>query len=278
MIDKQYEAVIALAKEAGTLQMHFFRSDSLSIETKSTSVDMVTEADIACDKLIVSRLKELFPGDQILSEEQGYQPNAAASDYEWIIDPLDGTTNFSIGHPIFAVSIARWYKNKPEFGVVYVPTLEEIYFAQRGEGAYRVVKDQSPVRLCASTQSELGKSVLATGFPYDRATAKNNNSQNIATMVPLVKGLRRLGAAAYDLCLVAAGVYDAFWELRLGKWDLAAGALMITEAGGEFNYHYDAERYNVISGSSEICKAIEGKVYLSNNGHQIRDYQLSKLL
>lgn len=261
-INSIYEPVIALAKEAGALQKESFRKKGLVVETKSTSVDMVTEVDLACDALIVQRLKQLFPNDLILSEEQGIQPHDVNnhSEFQWIIDPLDGTTNYSIGHPIFAVSIARWKNETPEFGVVYVPMLDELYVAERGRGAYW--NDQL---LSCSTESLLNRSVLATGFPYDRATAENNNAANAATMIPLVKGIRRLGAAAYDLCLVAAGIYDAYWELRLAKWDLAAGRLMIEEAGGTFWSFEEEGKYNVITGSKAICDQLHLLVDMRNS-------------
>ena len=261
-IDAQYHAVIELAKEVGALQKKYFRSKSLQIGTKSTAVDMVTEADLACDHLIVNRLKALFPNDDILSEEQGAHAVDAEnqSTYTWIIDPLDGTTNFSVGHPIFAVSIARWHNEAPEFGVVYVPMLDELFYAQAGRGAY-----MNHEQISCSTRVTLGDSVIGTGFPYDRATAINNNAKNIAQMVPRVKGIRRLGAAAYDLCLVAAGIYDGFWELRLAKWDMAAGWLMIKEAGGTFLFSVENNQYNVITGSDAICNQIKEIVCMDNN-------------
>lgn len=261
-IDVQYHAVIQLAKEVGALQKTYFRSKTLQIGTKSTTVDMVTEADLACDHLIVNQLKMLFPNDDILSEEQGANSVSSAnkSAYNWIIDPLDGTTNFSIGHPIFAVSIARWHNEEPEFGVVYVPMLDELFYAQAGRGAY-MNHEQISCSIC----ERLDASVIGTGFPYDRATAVNNNAKNIAQMVPRVKGLRRLGAAAYDLCLVAAGIYDGFWELRLAKWDMAAGWLMIKEAGGAFLYTVENDQYNVIAGSKEICNQLKAIVCMDNN-------------
>lgn len=260
-IEERYHPIIELALEVGALQRQFFRKDGLEISTKSSTVDMVTEADIACDQLIVNRIKELFPLDEILSEEQGLQPltQDETSGYQWVIDPLDGTTNFSIGHPIFAVSIARWYKEEPEFGVVYIPMLNELYYAQKGRGAFY---NDKVMRI--SKQTKLNESVLATGFPYDRATAINNNSKNIEKMIPLIKGVRRMGAAAYDLCLVASGIYDAYWELRLGKWDMGAGCLMITEAGGEFRMTIDDGKYNVITGPKALCDQIEKIVNMSN--------------
>lgn len=260
-IDSEYHDVISLALKIGELQKRYFRSNNFEITTKSTDVDMLTEVDLACDHLITERLLEWFPNDTILSEEQGYQPvdESMKSGCTWIIDPLDGTTNFSIGHPIFAVSIARWQGDVPLFGVVYVPMLDELFYAAYGKGAY-----MNHARIWGSKRSVLRESVLATGFPYDRATAENNNSENAAIMIPKVKGIRRLGAAAYDLCLVAAGIYDAYWELRLGKWDLAAGILMITEAGGEFSYVEEDSKFNVVAGAPALCQQIKALVNMTN--------------
>ena len=261
VLDPIYHEIIALAQEAGALQKQYFRTKNFEITTKSTAVDMLTEVDLACDHLIVKKLKQLFPSDAILSEEQGHQPliGETTSGYTWIIDPLDGTTNFSIGHPVFAVSIARWQGDVPVFGVVYLPMLGELFYAELGKGAY-----MNHERITGSSRTALSESVLATGFPYDRATAENNNSENVAAMIPKVKGIRRLGAAAYDLCLVAAGVYDAYWELRLGKWDLAAGMLMITEAGGEFSYGEENGKYNVVAGAPALCQQIKALVNMTN--------------
>jgi len=253
----QYSKVIALAKETGQLQRDYFKKKDLKIETKSSHVDFVTEVDLLCDKKIVAGIRAMFKEDHILSEEQGVLEGSSA--YQWIIDPLDGTTNFSIGHPIFAVSIARWYQDEPVFGVVYIPMLDMCYTAEKGKGAFL-----NGMRIEGSKKASLGESVIATGFPYDRATAKNNNGDNIKRMVPLVKGIRRMGAAAYDLCLVAEGVYDAFWELRLGKWDLAAGKLIIEEAGGTFNMTESDGKYNCIAGSRDLCEQIGHLLNMSN--------------
>lgn len=258
--DNRYDQIVALSKEVGELQKKHFRSSTLEIKSKSTDVDLVTEVDMACDALIVARIQAIFPEDHVLSEEQGYAQNENTSaKHTWVIDPLDGTTNYSVGHPIFAVSIARWLGDEAVFGVVYVPMLDELFVAEKGKGSFMNGK-----RMTVSTRENLRECVLATGFPYDRATAENNNSENAALMIPKVKGIRRLGAAAYDLCLVAAGIYDAYWELRLGQWDLAAGMLMITEANGHFEYTESQGKYNVVAGSLDICMQIKELLNLTN--------------
>lgn len=254
-----YKDVVSLATEIGQDQKSCFRSNKLKVSTKSTSVDLVTEVDVACDEKIVKKLSSLFPEDAILSEEQGLK-KSKDNGYEWVVDPLDGTTNYAIGLPIFAVSIARWYHDEPVFGVVYVPMLDELFVAEKGKGAYL-----NGIKLKIGHKKTLKDSVLATGFPYDRAVAYNNNGANVEKMIPLVKGIRRMGAAAYDLCLVGAGIFDGFWELRLSKWDLAAAWLVVTEAGGVFYATEEKGLYNVICGNKEICTAIDEVVNLNND-------------
>lgn len=257
LFNNEYEQVVALAKEVGAFQKRKFRTKGLKQSTKSTEVDIVTEVDLQSDECIVNKLKTLFPNDNILSEEQGYLNKDGA--FTWVIDPLDGTTNFSIGLPIFAVSIARMCEGLPVFGVVYLPMVDDLFVAVKGGGA---TLNGEPLKI--GQQNTLNKCVLATGFPYDRATAVNNNSKNIEKMIPLVKGVRRMGAAAYDLCLVAAGILDGFWELRLGLWDIAAAWLMVTEAGGEMDVMPNDKGYNVIAGNAEVCAAIGEVVNLEN--------------
>lgn len=255
MLDEKYLAVIELARQVGAYQKESFRNPNLLIETKSTSIDLVTEVDLYCDHRLVETLKELFPKDNILSEEKGLYDMGGT--YTWVIDPLDGTTNFSIGLPIFAVSIARMKEGHPVFGVIYVPMVDDLFVAEKGKGAWL------NGNLCrVSNSGELGKSVLATGFPYDRASAKNNNSKNIEQMVPKVKGIRRMGAAAYDIALVGAGILDGFWELRLALWDIAAAWLVVTEAGGHMHIDEKSGAYNLICGNAKICEKIKEVVTL----------------
>lgn len=254
-LDEKYLAVIELAKQVGDYQKDCFRNPNLMIETKSTAIDLVTEVDLCCDHRLVETLNQLFPEDNILSEEQGVHEVGGV--YSWVIDPLDGTTNFAIGLPIFAVSIARMKDGKPVFGVIYVPMVGDLFVAEKGKGAWL---NEKP---CTVSQSdELRKSVLATGFPYDRATAQNNNSKNIEQMIPKVKGIRRMGAAAYDIALVGAGILDGFWELRLALWDIAAAWLVVTEAGGHMQVFEKSGAYTVVCGNETICEKIKAVVTL----------------
>lgn len=269
-ISPEYWAVIELAERVGQFQKEQFRTSDLEIATKSTQADLVTRVDLACDQMISEALAGLFPQDDRMAEESGesfgeLQGNAKATVEKdlvratWIIDPLDGTTNFAVGLPIFAVSIARYRGEVPLFGVVYVPMVGDLFYAEAGKGSY-----MNGCRCTASEQTVMRQSVLATGFPYDRATARNCNAENMAKMIPRVRGVRRMGAAAYDLCLVAAGVFDAFWELRLAPWDFAAARLMIEEAGGVFNFTTEGQQSNVVCGSAAIVAEIESIVDMEN--------------
>lgn len=213
------------AREAGRIQMDLFQSTGLEISSKSSQVDLVTEADKASEEYILSRIRGAYPDHSILSEESG--ENDKSSDYQWVVDPLDGTTNFAQGLPIFAVSIALTKNGESVVGVVYCPVLDAMYTAVTGQGAF--LNDK---RLKVSEKKTLDACVLASGFPYFRAKTDDNNSRHFAHMVPKVRGLRRMGAAAFDLANVAAGTLDGYWEMGLGPWDAAAGVLLVKEAGG----------------------------------------------
>ncbi len=218
------ETAVDAARAAGTLQMTYIR-EGFSVDSKSTSVDMVTEVDKKSEALITEAIISRFPGHDIMGEEGAAR--SCSSPWRWIIDPLDGTTNYVHHHPIFCVSIALAWQGEPVLGVVYVPRLDDLYSAVSGGGAYR---NGTPIHV--ASRSRLAETLLATGVPYDRATSRDNNLSYITALTPLVRGLRRLGAAAYDLCLVAEGVYDAYFELKIRPWDIAAGAVIVREAGG----------------------------------------------
>lgn len=227
---KQQTAAAALelaqraAQEAGAVQMDYLMR-GFQINSKSSSVDMVTEVDKRCEQLIRRRILENFPDHCILGEEEG--TSGENSTWCWVIDPLDGTSNYVHGHPIFCVSIALCCNGSPEVAVVHVPKLKDTYTAIRSQGAKK-----NGIKLTVSSRNRLSQSLMATGVPYDRATSRNNNVDYIAAMIPRLRGLRRLGAAAYDLCLVAEGVYEAYWEQKIRPWDVAAGTLMVREAMG----------------------------------------------
>jgi len=188
--------------------------------------DLVTEMDRHAEDIIVSLIAKQFPDHSILTEERG--TIAGLSDQHlWIIDPLDGTTNYAHGFPWYAVSIALHIDHSCQIGVVYHPEQNELFHAIRGNGAFL---NNVPVHV--SSANELTQSLLATGFPYDIKHKTLNNIANFSQMLPQCQGIRRAGAAAVDLCYVACGRFDGFWELGLAPWDSAAGTLLITEAGG----------------------------------------------
>jgi myo-inositol-1(or 4)-monophosphatase len=211
-----------IAREAGALLAQLFKRPQ-EIFYKRPS-DLVTEADRRSEALIVERLRSYFPKHAVVSEEGGGQKTD--SDYCWYVDPLDGTTNFAHGFPVFCTTLGLAYRGEVVAGVVYDPLRDEMFAAERGSGAYLNNK-----RLHVSKTPKLSESLLATGFP----PFADNHDLNIRyyfRFTQLCHGIRRAGAAALDLCSVAAGRFEGFWELKLNPWDKAAGSLLVTEAGG----------------------------------------------
>lgn len=252
------ERIKKCAREVGNIQKEYFKSNNLLINTKSTGVDLVTEVDELSDKHILDCIKENYPLHGILSEESGQAD--VKSDYLWIVDPLDGTTNYAQGLPIFATSIALKYKDETILGVVYSPIVDQLFEAAKGKGAYL-----NGEKIVVGNKKELNKCVLGTGFPYDRAIHKDNNANYFAHFVPMVRGLRRMGAAAYDLANVAAGNLDGFWELNLSPWDIAAGELIIEEAGGKVIFLKEKRGISLVAGNEVICQKILKEIeYIDN--------------
>ncbi|MDP6538555.1 MAG: inositol monophosphatase family protein [Planctomycetota bacterium] len=215
------------AIEAGELLLESFgRLQSSQIGTKSSARDLVTEADFASERLLVERLREAFPRHRIESEEEVHDaPDDGAP--RWFLDPLDGTVNFVHGLPAFAVSMGLWAGGEPLAAVVHLPRLEETFCAVRGGGTWLGKRRQQ-----VSKTAELGRAVLATGFPYRRGELEHSNLENFNRFFYDLRGIRRMGAAAVDLAYVAAGRLDGFWELHLSPHDVAAGGLLVREAGG----------------------------------------------
>jgi myo-inositol-1(or 4)-monophosphatase len=229
MAERALEVAERAAREAGELLLASFgRIERSRVRTKSAARDLVTAADVESERLIVARLRAAFPGDAIEAEEETKDARGAdESRPRWFVDPLDGTVNFVHGIPAFAVSIARYLGPEPEVAVVHLPRLGETFTAERGKGANL---DGAPIRVSEATA--LGESILATGFPYRRNELPNNNLENFNRFFLDVRGMRRMGSAAMDLAYVAAGRLDGFWELHLSPHDVAAGALLVREAGG----------------------------------------------
>lgn len=224
--------------------------DLLKVGTKSPN-DFVTEVDQAAEQVIIETLLTAYPGHAILAEESGREHGAKHSDYLWIIDPLDGTTNFIHGFPVFAVSIALSFKGQVQQAVVYDPSRNDLFYASKGRGAY--LNDK---RIRVSRRTRMSDSLIGTGFPFRKGDNFKRYMAMFEAVMPLCAGLRRPGAAALDLCYVAAGWYDGFFETGLNPWDIAAGSLMITEAGGlvgnftgEADFLYQRE---VVAGNPKI--------------------------
>ncbi|MFK7898350.1 MAG: inositol monophosphatase family protein [Myxococcota bacterium] len=215
----------SLALAAGKLQRERYET-GLQIDTKSATIDLVTEVDKACEALIIEGIGAGCPGDAILAEEGGGQDQAEA-EWRWIIDPLDGTTNFAHGFPRFCVSIGVELAGERAIGIVYDPLLDECFEAVAGAGAWLGER-----RLRVSTEADFSRSLVATGFAYDVHSSEDDNLDAFRRVVKTARGIRRDGSAALDLCYVAAGRLDAYWELKLHPWDVAAGYLILEEAGG----------------------------------------------
>lgn len=219
------DLAIGLAREAGEIQRDRYESQ-LEIRTKSAAIDLVTEVDQQCEALIVAGIEAARPEDAILAEEGGARKKANA-DWRWIIDPLDGTVNFAHGFPRFCVSIGVEFRGERHVGVVYDALLDECFHATRGGGAHLGER-----RLEVSKTGVLAEALVATGFAYDVHRSDADNLKNFSLMLKAARGLRRDGSAALDLCYVAAGRLDAYWEFKLHPWDVAAGILIVEEAGG----------------------------------------------
>lgn len=218
------QAAIEMGKEAGSILKQFW-GNLESVESKEESIDLVTEADKISEKIILDNIQKRFPSHAFLGEESGESP--IKSDYLWIVDPLDGTTNYTHEYPMVSISIALAIGGETMVGVVFNPILEEFFHAVKGEGAYlnrRV--------LHVSRTSSLGRALLSTGFPYNRRAIADNNYAQFCRLTHLCQGVRRGGSAALDLAYVASGRLDGHWERGLKPWDIAAGALLVTEAGG----------------------------------------------
>lgn len=222
---------IDTVKQVAEIQLGYFRGNDLGIRTKSNVYDVVTRADKESEDFIVRSILDRYPDHKILGEEGGYRGNGD-SEYMWVIDPLDGTTNYSQGLPLFCISVALQYKGETIVGVVFAPYVGELFTAVKGGGAYLKYGEGKPERIRVSDKETLGPSVIATGFPYDKDVNPDNNSDNVARIVPHVRDIRRMGTAAYDICCVACGYLDGYWEFSLHLWDVCAANLILEEAGG----------------------------------------------
>jgi myo-inositol-1(or 4)-monophosphatase len=224
--------------------------ERLQVNTKAPN-DFVTEVDHAAEAAVIDTLLAAYPGHGILAEESGSTRGARDSEYVWIIDPLDGTTNFIHGLPTYAVSIGLAHRNQMQQAVVYDPARNDLFYATRGRGAYLNYK-----RLRVSKRTRIADALIGTGFPFRRGDDLGQYLKILETVMKACAGMRRPGAAALDLCYVAAGWYDGFFETGLSPWDVAAGSLLVTEAGGLVgNFTGEADflhQREVVAGSPKI--------------------------
>lgn len=255
MYAEYLDFAVEVAREAGAIQTEHFRRGDLGVETKSNVYDVVTRVDKECESLIARRLAERYPDHALLGEEGGERGQAGSS-WRWVVDPLDGTTNYSQGLPIFTISIALQHNGETVVGVVYAPYLDELFTAVKGGGARLAEHGDKPREIRVSTKSDLRTAVLATGFPYDKAVNTDNNLDNLSRILPRIRGLRRMGSAAYDLACVAAGLLDGFWELALHEWDVCAGELIVTEAGGVVEILRENRGVSIVAGNPTLVGAM----------------------
>ena len=225
-VRERAELTIQVIQEAGTLlKEHLGRQERVSYKG---SIDLVTEMDRQSEQLILGSIRRSFPEDGVLAEETRSEGSLGSGGrFTWVVDPLDGTTNYAHGYPVFCVSMAVYRGDKPAFCAVYDPVREELFTASTTEPARR-----NGVPISVSRETDLSRSLLATGFPYDVRENPENNLNHFGEFLVSARAVRRAGSAALDLCYVAAGIFDGFWELRLSPWDTAAAVFIVERAGG----------------------------------------------
>ncbi|UOE94866.1 inositol monophosphatase family protein [Alkalihalobacillus sp. LMS39] len=252
MLEQQWKQRLELLKtwlvEAGERQIERM-NEGLQVEQKSAANDLVTEMDLWTDEFLQAKIKESFPDDSIYSEEIGQLQGQ--SGYEWVIDPIDGTTNYAHGFSMFCISVAINYEGETVIGVVLAPQLQQCYEAVRGQGAFLNGK-----KLSVSSIDSMPKAIVATGFPYDKATHPENNVKQFNAVILKVGDIRRTGSAALDLCHVAGGHFDAYWEYKINRWDFEAGLLIVEEAGGKVAKKKLSRGYLVVAGNEVILDGL----------------------
>lgn len=223
------EDVIAVVRQAGQLTVEMQQRGLNAIRAKTNAYDLVTEADVASEKLLREKLTALDPAIGFWGEESNQSPDTALY---WLVDPIDGTTNYASGLPWWAVNVALYHRADPLLAVTLQLPWGELYWAEAGQGAWLRRPGGQEERLHVSRANRLADGVLGTGFPYARGDGSDDNRPEHNRLLPLCRDVRRMGSAAIDLAFVAAGLFSAFWELSLNPWDVGAGLLLIREAGG----------------------------------------------
>ena len=246
-IDNLTQTAVQAARLGGAILQDYAKK-GFSVHSKGQAINLVTEADLRSEEAIIQTIQTTFPEHQILSEEQGQQGIPQHS-IKWIIDPLDGTVNFAHRFPMYNVSIGVEYQGNCVIGVIYDPTRDELFLGQQGRGA---TLNGTPIHISATPK--LAEALLVTGFAYDIHTAADNNLKEFCAFAVRARGMRRTGTAAIDLCYIACGRLDGFWELQLNPWDTAAGKVIVEEAGGTVT-NYAGGPYSIY-----------GKTILATNG------------
>lgn len=236
-----------------------------SVGHKGTSIDLVTDVDRASEKAIIQYIKQYYPAHSILAEESGMH-SQQEDEFIWMIDPLDGTTNYTHQYPVVAVSIALLFKGEPVVGVVYNPIMDELFQAAHGMGA---TLNGQPLRV--SQVETLERSLLASGFPYDRKENPNNNYGSFCRLTHLTQGVRRGGAASIDMAYVAAGRLEGYWEGGIKPWDVAAGVVLVLESGGRVSA-FDGTSLDLTSGK---MLATNGRIHSDLIQELLQSQQIS---
>lgn len=246
---EELDTAIKAAEKAGEIIREYAQKQSFTVELKGKN-DLLTDADLASEKAIISCIRDQFPDDAILAEESTGKiklPDGRV----WIIDPIDGTTNFAHGFPVYCISIALWENKEARVGLVKEVSGGECFTAVKGQGAFL---NNRPIHV--SAEKEAGKSLIGTGFPYNNLSLVDNYLRLFRSLMDNTHGVRRPGSAAWDLCNVACGRFDGFYEYGLSPWDVAAGSLIIQEAGGVVTDWQGGDRWlfgqRIITGNSDI--------------------------
>ncbi len=250
-MDKLLEFAVRCARESGRIQRRRYEKN-FEIHHKG-EINLVTDVDFACQEQIIKLIQKNFPEDNIISEEQINRFDKKAN--RWIVDPLDGTTNYAHGYPFFCTSIAYEVKGVVVLGVVYNPIFKELFIARKNKGAHLNGR-----KIHVSAVRDLKKSLLCTGFPYDISTSTKNNINHFVNFLYESQAIRRDGSAELNLCYTACGRFDGFWEMKLNPWDMAAGALIVEEAGGHVTNlagkKFNLYKNDIIASNNLIHKAI----------------------
>ncbi len=236
-----------------------------SVAHKDTTIDLVTDVDRSSEQVILNCIKQHYPAHAILAEESGLDARPE-NDFLWVIDPLDGTTNYTHQYPVVAVSIALLYKGEPIVGIVYNPIVDEFFQAARGLGA-----TLNGCAIWVSNVTSLERSLLASGFPYDRRENPDNNYGPFCRLTHKTQGVRRSGAAALDMAYVAAGRLDGYWERGIKPWDIAAGIVLVLESGGQVSA-YDGSPLDLFSGK---ILATNGRIHVELSQEIFKASQIS---